>query len=243
MPKTKKRPPRKRAVKRAEPRSLPQPDNPHEPVWRYMDLAKYVDLLARKKLHLARVDVFSDPFEATLPQRNGRTLRKRLHLFRQARRNTYASCWRRGADESEAMWKLYCGNAGGVAIVVPYGDLRKTALDAGCDIGLVRYIDYSTEEFPDATDAVWASMNKRVAFAHEREVRIVCHQRMRGSAKREPPSGVDIEWDPERWVRRIVLSPLSEDYFYAAVEKVTEALAPRLKDRFVPSQMLQVPNL
>jgi hypothetical protein len=232
---------RLRAGKKSRP--LPQPENPDEPVWRYMDLAKYVDLLARKKLHMCRVDCFEDPFEASLPDGHVPAFRKRMRLFREARRNTYVSCWRRGSDESEAMWKLYCGDAGGVAIVLPYSDLRQTAQQGGCVIGLVSYIDYSKHTFPDATDIVWASMYKRIAFAHEREIRVVCKRSALKRLKGEPPSGIDIDWDPERWVEKIVLSPLSEDYFCTAVHKVTEALAPKLAKRFVRSQMRRAPNV
>lgn len=231
----------KRARAKRAPR-LPQPKNLSEPVWRYTDLAKYVDLLARRKLYMCRVDSFQDPFEATLPQAQGCTGSRRLRWLRQARRSTYVSCWRLGRDESEAMWRLYCGNAGGVAIMLPYAKLVHSARQTGCEIGLVRYIDYGKQRFPDSGDILHASMLKRIAFAHEREVRMV--RRLRSPSSRgTPPAGIDIDWDCETWVERVVLSPLSERYFCEAVHKVTEALAPALMPRFESSQMQGTPNV
>lgn len=33
------------------------------PIWRYVDFAKFVDLLERRQLHFARLDQLGDPFE------------------------------------------------------------------------------------------------------------------------------------------------------------------------------------
>jgi hypothetical protein len=43
-----------------------QPPNLDITVWRYMDFAKYVSLLANKALYFTRLDLFDDPFEDTL---------------------------------------------------------------------------------------------------------------------------------------------------------------------------------
>jgi hypothetical protein len=36
-------------------------------IWRYVDFAKLVSLLESQSLHLARADVFDDPFEGSVP--------------------------------------------------------------------------------------------------------------------------------------------------------------------------------
>lgn len=49
--------------------SFPQPSDPYEPAWRYMDLSKFAALLLRKELHFTRLDCLEDKFEGTLPLR------------------------------------------------------------------------------------------------------------------------------------------------------------------------------
>ncbi len=42
------------------------PDNPEIPIWRYMDFAKFVDMLENDGLFMCRADKLGDPFEGTL---------------------------------------------------------------------------------------------------------------------------------------------------------------------------------
>lgn len=232
--------PRRKAVQKPE---LPQPDDHQEPIWRYMDLAKFVDLLARRKLYLNRVDRFDDPFEAVLPTPNGKR-RRNIEWYDRARRQVFASCWRLGREESEAMWKLYCGNTGGIAVVLPYATLAEWAHEHDCAIGVVQYIDYRTQSLigRGGEDVLQASLHKRIAFAHEREVRVV--RSLRATSRRrspESPDGIDIDFDPEQLDARIVVSPLSAPYFESAVEKILEAFAPRLMRNFARSDLYERP--
>jgi hypothetical protein len=50
----------------AEP-SLPLPPD-EQPIWRYLDFAKFVALLDTAELYLARADTFVDPFEMAVPR-------------------------------------------------------------------------------------------------------------------------------------------------------------------------------
>jgi hypothetical protein len=44
--------------------SFQLPTNKDIPIWRYMDLAKYLWMLDRQSLYLARATALGDPFEA-----------------------------------------------------------------------------------------------------------------------------------------------------------------------------------
>ena len=44
---------------------------PHDAVWRYTDVPKFVSLLAHRALYFARLDRLDDPFEGSLPRRTG----------------------------------------------------------------------------------------------------------------------------------------------------------------------------
>lgn len=47
--------------------TLPTPDD-DEPIWRYLDFAKFVALLDTGEVYLARADTFVDPFEMAVPR-------------------------------------------------------------------------------------------------------------------------------------------------------------------------------
>jgi hypothetical protein len=123
------------------------------PVWRYMDLAKYVDLLQRRQLFFSRADLLGDPFEGSVTRVNimvRRAASRRLDLQRQAnpspvprliaaaksmheqiaeanrssRRTTYINCWHMNEHESAAMWKLYAASDSAVAVRSTFAKLR-----------------------------------------------------------------------------------------------------------------------
>ena len=85
-------------------------------VWRYVDLARFIHILCTGTLPFVRVDLFRDEFEGSvtraiqeyerqvLPHDVAEALSEGRRRFRG---HMYASCWRFGDDESEAMWRLY----------------------------------------------------------------------------------------------------------------------------------------
>jgi hypothetical protein len=107
--------------------SCPQPDDGTVKVWRYSELPQLVNVLARRALPFIRVDLFADKFEGSVTRPvqaewgvnpiNAATLAR---VRPELKREMYASCWHAGEDESEAMWKLYCGDRGGVAMQTTY---------------------------------------------------------------------------------------------------------------------------
>jgi hypothetical protein len=44
------------------------PTNKDIPIWRYMDLAKYLSMLDRRSLFFARATLLGDPFEGSTPK-------------------------------------------------------------------------------------------------------------------------------------------------------------------------------
>jgi hypothetical protein len=48
--------------------SFPQPDDRAVKVWRYLDLARLVEIVSKRKLPFIRADLFHDPFEASIPR-------------------------------------------------------------------------------------------------------------------------------------------------------------------------------
>jgi hypothetical protein len=140
-----------------------------EQLWRYVDLWKFVDLIANRKLHLTKLFDFEDKHEGCLPRldtpyyiedevkeamaRNPQAnedvereyVRQQIRNGNRFRRNSFASCWFASDYQSAAMWQLYCPHSLGVAIQSTERDLD-AALDQpgapGYMFEPVHYIDY-----------------------------------------------------------------------------------------------------
>lgn len=236
---------------------FPQPENSSVKVWRYMDFAKFIWLLKEKKLFLSRVDKLGDPYEGSHTIKTIQGIEEFLHrhkakegwghlaeIYRQARAETYVCCWHEGEYESEAMWRLYSPNGNGVAIQLTYQELVHSIENQHeIFIGRIRYIDYSREWFPDA-NIYHPIMHKRIAFSHEREVRMVCRS---GGQRYEPmPENgtlpfTSVPWDPARWVHKIYVDPYAPKYFFEAVDAVIDSMMPGIRSRLVWSQMRELP--
>jgi hypothetical protein len=126
---------------RAAMKSL-QPVDADDPLWRYMDVSKFLALLASSQLPLIRVDKLGDQYEgfvAALPKQDyaGRILGKKelehdcevRKNAKRARTHFYASCWHGNEEESDAMWKLYL-KGDGLAIQTTCGGTTAARLSA-----------------------------------------------------------------------------------------------------------------
>ncbi len=149
--------------------SFLQPNDVNAFIWRYLSLSKFIYLIEKESLFIPRVDLFNDPFEGTLPKIDKELWRKSLATdksqdwdqmlpiyIKALRKHTYANCWHMNNDESEAMWKLYCGNNEGIAIRSTYKKLKDCIQNSDLKIGLIRYINYETESFPPLSGNFYA---------------------------------------------------------------------------------------
>jgi len=140
------------------------------------------------------------------------------------------------------MWRLYCGDAHGVAIQTTYHHLVR-AIEAECEVylGCVKYIDYERDWFPDA-NAFYPVMHKRIAFEHEREVRMVASpSNVRALPPEQAPEALFVPWDNEDRIERVFVDPYAPAYFFDAVSSVVDALVPKMKERLAWSQMKAAP--
>jgi hypothetical protein len=101
------------------------------PIWRYMDLARYVSFLERG-MFFARSDRFTDPWEGTWGGRDLLRFREdHGHLSldqleqswdtirtdrKTARARIGVSCWHESPHEFAALWELYLPRGLGVAV-------------------------------------------------------------------------------------------------------------------------------
>lgn len=156
-------------------------------LWRYLDLAKFVDMLETQTLWFSRADQLEDPLEGgytdaeleafrLAPESPGslyRALKEYEELPRKARMTTYLNCWRRGAHESLAMWDLYRSRSGTLAIKTLVGRLR-SVLEISPEsllLAEVEYVDWS--HLDDVTDCIHLCTRKEMSYEHEAEVRLL----------------------------------------------------------------------
>ena len=148
-----------------------------------MDIAKYVSMLKEKSLHFSQAHLLEDSFEGSLAFEN-----KRLYLERynsnpsgvasikemssiNLKKYIYLNCWHLNKYESVAMWSLYGGQKGAIAIRSTYSKLFNV-LPKDISLGMVDYIDYNTELIPEEyIDSRFFC--KRKSFSHEKEIRAV----------------------------------------------------------------------
>jgi hypothetical protein len=173
------------------------------PVWRYMDFAKFADLLQTECLFFSRADRFDDPFEGAYPASAAQVMEEGIRLdgaqkgvkqveierrvemvltnFRTMAKLknqwTYVSCWHTNQCESAAMWKLYSQSKDAVAIRSTYGRLAE-CLPETATIGPVGYGDYDSllVERVENGFRFGAIFTKRASFRHEEEVRAVVEE-------------------------------------------------------------------
>ena len=215
------------------------PSDIDQPIWRYMDMAKFVHLVLKKSLFLSRADLFGDPYECSLPRLVAEGLenyykglggdldeqmtRARLEI----RDNSYVNCWHEAPYESAAMWDLYANRGLGVAVKSTVGRLADTlttnlASDQEPFYGTrVRYIDYQLDTFP-TDNLLWPLVHKRKSFEHEKEFRIVSTRLPQyESGKRASPEnlpGLSVSVDPELLVQDVYVAPGSESWFLDVIQ-------------------------
>ena len=221
-----------------------------------MDLAKFVDLLNTKELFLPRVDRLSDPHEGSLTRGhiNARFLQA-LHApssdvgnelmqeepkyIRKLRGSTYVSCWCLNNHESEAMWRLYCGDKQGVAIKTTYKKLSETLLEnSEMYIGRVTYIDFDCggfqfiqldDNWPPEHKYFYPFMHKRDAFSHESEVRIVKIIWPTKKNNKNQKLGIPLKLDLERIIDNIYVNPCADIWYFDVVKTIIRKFSTKLE--------------
>ncbi|MGA3163677.1 MAG: hypothetical protein ABSD77_05695 [Verrucomicrobiota bacterium] len=205
------------------------PANLDSPIWRYINLIKFLDLLRTSELYFARADTLNDPFEGSWPL--GGIKRRQAHyvdsektfewLSRGFLSGSYLNCWHISEYESAAMWNLYLGASQGVAIRSTCNRLIDALRLSIEDVYIaeVRYIDYRTDDFAQELqdNSLTPIVYKRRSFEHEKELRaIIC----RAFAQNRPEDGVRVIVDLPKLVEGVYVSPNAPSWFRPIVKDI-----------------------
>jgi hypothetical protein len=202
------------------------------PVWRYMNLEKLLSILIDQALFFASVKTLAQsdryegqptPAEITasglMP-----SVAKELDQYNASTKGSlFFSCWHMNDSESDAMWKLYVAGTGGVAVRSSIARIKRCFQKTQEDISLgkIAYIDeyYSSIEFFNYI--VQRFMRKRLAFRHEKEIRLVYYDE---NQSRLGFPGVLIPVEVNVLIEKIVISPRADDWFLSLVKTLVARL-------------------
>ena len=193
-------------------------------LWRYMDFARFVQMIESQTVWFSRLDKLEDPLEGTHTDTELARIRKNVEgkraeqligLFRAARKDVYVSCWRAGKAESLAMWDLY-GKGSGIVATKSTVRLLKEAVasyDKSVFISEVRYCDWN--EAPGLDNVLVACSRKDLSYQHEGEVRaILCDIVPR------PEAGIAVPADISSLVTEIMVGPREKEWVVRLVEEI-----------------------
>ncbi|WP_089162173.1 hypothetical protein [Caballeronia sordidicola] len=125
------------------------------------------------------------------------------------------NCWYRSQHESEGMWGLF--SKGGVAIKTSVraveAALGENQQDHHIFMGAVKYLDFSSKDLtpPDCVseDGHLMGMIKRVAYAHENEVRMyITDKRAPHDLTIHVPAPAIVQLDVDKLIEGVVISPV-----------------------------------
>jgi hypothetical protein len=222
-----------------------QPENPSQPLWRYMDFSKFVWLISRQRLFFCRADMFDDPMEGLFPDSllnlklasspdpisesfqvtSGHFERVMAELLRPT---VYLNCWHASDYESAAMWKVYGGDMQSIAVETDYAVLAGL-LPEQVLLGEVTYTDYGPE-LVEVQSFQTFYMHKRRAFDYEREVRCLALPNERGpealwchyEGEGHPSPGISVDIDVAKLIKKVHIAPQSGAWFLDVVKETME---------------------
>lgn len=204
-------------------------------LWKYMDFPRFLNMLSNNKLILKRLDKFEDKFEGRVPmlildKMPFENRQRAREIYEERRKKRFVDCWTRfDGKESYAMWKIYSANYG-VAIETEV-EAIKSLFPSNAIISRVKYLDFRTvlEEHITDLPLLWDSSIgedyselaknfsavKSIEYEYEKEVRVILP-----SESKEECTSIDV--DMKKLIKRVVISPYEEQWFYDLVEDIVK---------------------
>ena len=223
---------------------------PGSPLRRYLDFAKYTDLLRTSSMYLRRADRFTDRLEGALTSSIRKAIDEshRTHsnaedadtFYQRGRKGTYVSCWTHGSKDNMALWQLFGGAASSVSINTTAERLTRVCLswNENVQITQVKYIDHF--ENPDMVIGRYSDplQFKHLAFDFEREVRVMIPKPLtwkeNGEGIHRPLGSLD------DLITSVTVAPDAGEWFIDLVREISSRYG--LKASVRPSQLASLPT-
>lgn len=230
-----------------EHKNFKPPENPDHSIWRYIDFAKFVDLIITKELYFSRLDLFEDKFEGsnTIPTvkdresyfknmvgreimtPEGADKNKKIldNHYEEQRRHYAVNCWYINEYESAAMWSLYSRTGAGITIKSTYNRLKNALRESPIviHVGIVKYVDFQR----DLTE--WGVgfipiLLKRKSFEHEHELRAVIWSQEGENNKycEKIEHGIRVKINLDELVDSVYLAPFTPQWIHSLVNNIMD---------------------
>lgn len=234
------------------------------PIWRYMDLAKFLDLIEHKRLFFANGGTLSDKHEGAIPDAileskkkdlerqglKGRDLEEELARYRLLEANSMVglslfNCWTAEEEESYALWKIYLGGQKlGFAVKSTVGRLIE-AIEQGEDEYPEEYyigrVEYNENLLTEDMNRLKMLTRKMPFYRYENEIRLVIlnYPRSEGGTKTPYPLNIGrhVRVNTKTLIESTYVSPFAPSWFFGTIGPVIEKVDSTIRARFARSRI------
>jgi hypothetical protein len=224
-------------------------------LWRYMSFSRFMWMLQRKLLWIARSDTLNDPWELAITPTHLKEVRERAPIrpigeehretadehaakvYQHWRETTFISCWCASEHESHALWQVFCGSTEGVAIQTTVGTLE-------AQFGNIAFqkVNYNPPETLGRTLTFNdVALLKRPFFNFEQEARAIFRADTPNPNINKGEFGFEFPFDPGLLLNGVSIHPASDLSFYETVLWAIDDHAKSLRPRVSWSSMREQP--
>lgn len=226
-------------------------------LWRYMGMAKFLDLVLHRRLLFVSASKFSDGYEVTLPpnivklldqfkagQIEDPDVAKILSGFKFEdgieRDKTLVNCWTLQRSESYAHWKIYLGgDKAGVAIRTNFKGLKSALFDAGLNHDVDIYagrVNYSDTLPVKKLSDVRIITTKREFYRYESELRLFIRNATHASSSASN-HGQYVHVGLDNLIDKIYVSPFVGSWFFDVLKETLQKIEPNLCGKVIASSI------
>jgi hypothetical protein len=216
------------------------------PIWRYMDLGKFLSLIQTSQLWFSHTSKFDDPYEGRYSKEVAEDIQREkwgiegpsegdTGFFIEDNADDYVSCWNRKESQSVALWELYNEGSNGVAVKSTVEGLKSSLVELPEDeieyqieFGKVKYHVAGGE--PRGYYA--PIFTKRDIFEFEKEYRAVMtvfnsldSVDIEG-VKIVPEAGIGLKVDLNTLIDEVYISPGAGSYLEDVIERLQTDYGP-----------------
>lgn len=209
-------------------------------LWRYMDLSKFISLLEKEALWLARADTFRDKHEGRFPDDMRLAIEEAFKSFDTSndsrvkdaddfqdfiQKNTFISCWHKNFDENMVMWEIYGRDNNAVAIQTTVKELADS-IDGSGFRGhslILKSVSYQRPvEISGVLPYEECFFVKRPHFIFEQEVRISFDTYSKENPTKKTPFGYYLPVFIPSLITKVLIHPDSPEWFFEAINSITK---------------------
>jgi len=212
-------------------------------LWRYMDFAKYMDLLTSRQLHFSASSRLGDPMEGLWTDVCPSVFTDQLSVqiaptlalaavdlmsanAEKMRNHIYINCWTANEHDCYLMWKSYARTDESVCIQTTMNRFSRAVQASSLDIYIapVNYIDYQIDHFPSGNCFI-PYLYKQKYYREEHEIRAMIfdgknYQLSTLGVDGNPPAGLRVDVELNDLIESVFINPNAPSWFSELVKSV-----------------------